>query len=334
MIPPSVAVFEKAQHVWISKAISVACDLNIADILVMGPKKIEEIAATTHTNEQALYRLLRALASEGIFKESKGFIFSNTALSKGLANGKGSMKNMIRHQFNPTNWEIIGKLDFAISTGKSAAIEILGTDVFSHLEKNPDKNELYNKAMTDTSALSSAAFLAAYSFKNHNLIVDVGGGEGYLLSIILNKHKPLRGIVFDLPHVVKAAAANFSKFGLNDRVTIAEGDFFNTVPKGGDVYIMKNILHAFDDQLCKNILENIAKAMEKGATLLIMEAVIEENNQPAFGKLVDLQMLISTNGGKERTKKEFEVLLKNSGFMLKKVIPTVSPFSIVEGRKL
>ncbi len=333
MVPPSVAVFEKSQYFWISKAIGVVCDLNVADLLVSGPKKIEKIAEATHTNDQALYRLMRALAGEGIFKEYPGRIFSNTALSKGLADGKGSMKNMIRHQFNPTNWDIIGKLDFSISTGKSAANELFGTDVFSHLQKNPDKNELYNKAMTDTSALSSAAFLASYSFKNHKLIVDIGGGEGYLLSIILNKHPHLKGIVFDLPHVVKSAPENFSKFELGDRVKAVEGDFFKSVPTGGDVYIMKNILHAFDDTLCLSMLETIGNSIEKGTKLLIMEAVIEENNQPGFGKLFDLQMLIGTNGGKERTQKEFETLLGKSGFGLKRVIPTVSPFSIVEAIK-
>ena len=333
LMPSTVIVYEKAQAFWMSKAIGVAGDLNIADMLVPGPMKVEEIALATHTNPNALYRLMRALAGEGIFKESKDRVFSNTNLSKGLAEVKGSMKYMIRHQVNETNWKIIGNLGYSISTGKSAAREILGTDAFSHLEKNPEINELYNRAMTDTSALSSAAFLAAYSFKNSKLIVDIGGGEGYLLSMILKKYKQLNGIVFDLPHVVKAAVQNFKKFGVGDRANAVEGDFFNAVPSGGDIYVMKNILHAFDDEVCISLLENIGKAMERGTKLLIMEAVIEENNKPAYGKMFDLQMLIGTDGGKERTQKEFETILKNSRFTLKKVIPTVSPFSIVEAIK-
>jgi hypothetical protein len=333
MVPPSVAVYEKAQGFWIAKAIGVACDLNIADLLVSGPKKIEEITAASNTDEQALYRLMRALAGEGIFKESAGRIFANTALSTGLSEGTGSMKYMIRHQFNETNWAIIGKLGSSIATGKSAAREIVGTDAFSHLERNPDKNELYNKAMTNTSALSAAAFLAAYSFKKHRLIVDVGGGEGYLLTVILNKYKHLRGIVFDLPHVVNPAKENYRKFGLGERATAVAGNFFDSVPTGGDVYIMKNILHAFDDKFCISLLENIGKAMERGTKLLIMEAVIEANNKPAYGKMFDLQMLIGTDGGKERTQKEFESILNKSGFIFKKVIPTVSPFSILEAVK-
>jgi hypothetical protein len=334
MVPASVAVYEKAQYFWMSKAIGVACDLNIADILRTGPKKIEELALASQTNEQALYRLMRALASEGIFKETPGKVFSNTSLSLGLTEGEGSMKNMIKHQLNETNWSIIGKLGYSIATGKPAAREILGTDIFSHLEQNPEKNELYNKAMTDTSALSSAAFLAAYSFKKSKLIVDVGGGEGYLLSNILTRYKHLRGIVFDLPHVVRASSGNFKKFGLEDRSNAVEGDFFDKIPSGGDAYILKNILHAFDDNLCIRLLKNLNDAIAAGTKLLIMEAVIEENNKPAYGKLIDLQMLVGMDGGKERTKNEFEVLLGKSGFRLKKVIPTVSPFSIVEAIKI
>jgi hypothetical protein len=333
MVPANVAVFEKSQAFWIAKAIGVTCELNISDKLISGPMKIEEIALATNTNPHALYRLMRALAGEGVFKESKGRVFSNTRLSKGLTKGRGSMKYMIRHQFNETNWKIIGNLGQSILTGKSAAREIFGTDAFSHLEKNPEKNELYNKAMTNTSALSSAAFLAAYSFKNCKFIVDVGGGEGYLLSMILNKYKHMNGIVYDLPHVVKAADQNFRKFGVGERAILEAGNFFNTVPAGGDVYIMKNILHAFDDEVCRGLLENVGRAMQRGNKLLIMEAVIEENNSPAYGKMFDLQMLIGTDGGKERTQKEFESILKKSGFRLMKVIPTVSPFSIVEAVK-
>lgn len=154
-----------------------------------------------------------------------------------------------------------------------------------------------------------------------------------MLSIILDKYKQLQGIVYDLPHVVEAAHENFRKFGLEDRIQAVAGDFFSVVPAGGDVYIMKNILHAFDDQICKRLLDNVSRVMESGSKLLLMETVIEENNKPSYGKLFDLQMLIGTDGGKERTQKEFESVLKNSGFRLKKVIHTISPFSIVEGVK-
>jgi hypothetical protein len=334
LLPPTVVVYEKAQGFWISKAIGVACNLNIADLLITGPLKIEEIARLTNTNEQNLYRVMRALAGDGIFKESSGRIFANTALSRGLTDGKDSMKYMIQHQLNDTNWEIIGKLEYSVKTGKCASKEILGTDIFNHLEKNSEKNVMYNKAMSNTSALSSAALLAAYSFKKNSVIVDVGGGDGSLLAMILLKHKQQKGILFDLPHVVETAKERFQKLGLDKRTTVISGDFFKLIPSGGDIYIMKNILHAFDDETCSRILENISNVMHKGEKLLIMEAVIDANNKPAYGKLIDLQMLIGTDGGRERTQKEFESLLNQTGFKLIRVKTTVSPFSVLEAIKL
>lgn len=332
-IPPTVVVFEKAQQIWIAKALGVACEMNLADFLKSGPKKIEEIAKESNTHTLSLYRLMRALAGEGIFKESQGRVFSNTRLSEALTSKAGSMKYMIQHQMNETNWRIIGKLDYSIATGQNAAREVLGTNIFDHLAKNPEKNELYNKAMTNTSALSSAAILAAYSFRDFKCAVDIGGGEGHLLANILKKNGHLRGILFDFAHVVKNAGTTFDQSGTGDRVQIVPGNFFETIPEGGDAYIMKNILHAFDDPTCIGLLKNIRNNMKNKARLLIIETVISENNKPEFGKLFDLQMLLGTDGGKERTQKEFQFILEEAGFRLKRVIPTVSPFSIVEAVK-
>jgi len=333
LVPSSVAVFEKAEGFFISKAIGVACELNLADILSSGPKHIKDIAEASNTHEQFLYRLMRALASEGIFKECNERVFTNTSMSKALAEGKGSMKHMIEHQMNETSWEIVGLLKSSVKTGKNVAREKLGMDIFEHLSKDKEKNELYNKAMTNTSALSSAAFLAAYDFEGLKIIVDIGGGQGYLLSIILHKYKKLQGIVFDLPHVVIKAESNFKKFGVENRAEIIEGNFFENIPVGYDAYIMKNILHAFDDETSIDILKSIHDAAIENGKILIVEAVIGEDNKPAFGKIFDLQMMIGTDGGKERTQKEFEFLLKKAGFKFKRVIHTVSPFSIVEAIK-
>jgi hypothetical protein len=332
-MPSSVAVFEKAQEIWIAKALGVACELNLADILRSGPKKIQDIAAITNTHSQSLYRLMRALSGEGIFKELPGRIFMNTKLSEALTNEPGSMKFMIQHQMNETNWNIIGKLNYSIKTGENAAQQVLGTNIFDHLSKNPGKNELYNKAMTNTSDLSSTAILSAYSFQNLKKIVDIGGGEGHLLASILLKHKKAEGILFDFEHVVATASNTFERTGTANRVQIMGGNFFVTIPAGGDAYIMKNILHAFDDPTCTGLLKNICKAMNPGAKLLVIETVISENNKPEFGKLFDLQMLLGTDGGKERTRPEFDDILMQSGFKLKRVVQTVSPFSIVEAEK-
>lgn len=330
LVPSSVAVFEKAQKLWIAKAMGVACQLNLADIIGSGFMSVDALSKETNTDSTSLFRLMRALASDGIFREIKPGVFVNTSLSKALMEGDGSMKYMISHQMNKTNWEILNELRYSIDTGQSSAVKVLGTDIFDHLRNTPEKNELYNKAMTNTSNISAAAVISAYDFSGIQKLVDIGGGEGYLLSAILSQHSTMKGIVFDFEHVVKNADKNFKCFSVEERAEAIAGDFFKTIPKGGDAYFMKNIIHAFDDITCIRLLNNVRKTMNQGSRLLIMETVIENNNMPSFGKIFDLQMLLGTRGGKERTDREFEDILIESGFRLKRIINTVSPFSIIE----
>jgi hypothetical protein len=333
MVPPTVAVFEKAQQTWLAKSINVACELNLADILKAGPKSISEIARECHSHEESLYRLMRALAGEGIFREMPGKVFSNTRLSAALTDDEGSMKFMIRHQLHDANWEMIGLLNHSVTTGENAARKVLGAGIFDYLSQHPEKNELYNKAMTNTSDLSASAILSACSFRRFKTIVDIGGGEGRLLAKILQKNSKAQGILFDFPHVVAGADKTFDRTGTGNRIRIMGGNFFEDIPPGGDCYLMKNILHAFDDETCIGLLKTISRRMDRQARLLIIEAVISENNKPEFGKLFDLQMLLGTDGGKERTRREFDNILSQAGFRLKKVIRTVSPFSVVEAVK-
>jgi len=331
LIPANVAVFEKAQQFWIAKAIGVACELNIADIIDSDHKSINEIADKCDADPDSLYRLMRALASDGIFKETDKKTFINTPQSNALKDGKGSMKYMIEHQMGKTNLEMLPELTNSIKTGKSAAYKLFGTDIFVHLKNHPDKNELYNKAMTNTSDIFSEVFVAYYDFSGIKKLIDIGGGEGYLISRILTDYPDMLGVVFDQPHVVKTASNIFEKFGVKNRAEAIAGSIFEKIPSGGDGYIMKNILHIFDDETCIRILRNIKSSMPANGKLLIAETVISEDNKPEFGKLFDLQMLIGTEGGKERTRKEFEDILNEAGFKLNRIIDTVSPFSIVEG---
>ena len=333
-VPPSMAVFEKAQGFWIAKAISVACELNLAEIVAGNEKSIEDIANASKTDSSALYRLMRALASEGIFEEIRPKIFKNNKFSNALKEQPGNLKNMIMHQLNQTNWDVVNELKYSVSSGTNAAQKLLGTDIFTHLENTPEKNKLYNKAMSETSGLSSAAIVSAYSFKGIDILADIGGGEGALLYTILQKHPSLEGILFDFPHVVKTAEEMADKFKVQERVKIISGSFFESGLPKADAYLMKNILHAFDDETCVSLLRSIGKAMNTTGKILIIEAVINEDNKPAFGKLFDLQMLIGSENGKERTENEFRSIFKKAGFKLHKVVKTVSPFSIIEGVKI
>ncbi|MCB2208092.1 MAG: hypothetical protein KQH67_07315 [Bacteroidetes bacterium] len=333
-VPSNMAVFEKSQGFWIAKAISVACELNLAEIVGNTTKNIEEIADKAGANKAALYRLMRALASEGIFKETETRNFKNTPLSNALREQPGHLKNMIMHQLNSTNWEVVNEMKYSVITGQNAAQKLFGSDIFTHLENTPEKNALYNKAMTETSRLSSASIASAYSFRNINTLTDLGGGEGMLLYTILQKNEKIKGILFDLPHVVATAAQLAKDYHVENRVQIIPGSFFKDNLPDSDAYLLKNILHAFDDATCISLLKSIHRAMTGKGKILVVEAVVGENNKAEFGKMFDLQMLIGTENGKERTKNEFRNIFEAAGFRLNRVIKTVSPFCIVEGVKI
>ena len=332
-VPANMAVFEKARGFWIAKSIGVACELNLAEIIGEQELSVEEIAKQSNTDPSALYRLMRALSSEGIFKETKSKVFQNSDYSHALIEAPGNLKNMILHQMSQSNWQLVNELKTSVISGKNSAQKLFGTDIFTHLQINPEKNEIYNKAMSETSLLASASIVSAYSFNGIDTLADIGGGEGMLLCTILQKNKALKGILFDLPHVVETAAEMVKDFGLEDRIKIVEGSFFETALPTADTYLMKNILHAFDDEICIQLLKLLGKFMIGKGKILLVEAVIENNNKEAFGKMLDLQMLIGTENGRERTEAEFSRLFEAAGFRLNRVVKTVSPFCVIEGIK-
>ena len=305
--PAGMAVFEKSQGFWLSKALGVACELNLAEIIGDKEMDVQEIARKANAAPQALYRLMRALAGECVFKETKSGFFKNTKLSYALREAPGNPKYMILHQLNDMNWTLVNELKSSVVTGKSSAFKVFGTDAFSHLENSPEKNELYNKAMTATIGLLSNAVVSAYSFK---------------------------GILFDLSHVVATAGKIAGEYGVKDRVEIIPGNFFDMDIPVADAYLLKNILHIFDDETCVLLLKRIGQVIPEEGKILILETVIQPDNKPHFGKMFDLEMLLGTERGKERTEEEFRQLFKEAGFKLTRVVKTVSPFSVVEGRKI
>jgi hypothetical protein len=333
-VPANMAVFEKTQGVWIAKAIGLACELNLSEIVGSETKTVEEIARQSNTNPSALYRLMRALASEEIFKEVGPKVFINNKFSNALMEGSGNLKNMILHQTSKSNWELINELKYSVISNNSAAQKLFGSDIFTHLENTPEKNEMYNKAMSETSWLSSASIVSAYTFKGIDTLADIGGGEGMLLCTILQKNKSIKGILFDLPHVVETAGEMVKGFHLEDRIQIVAGSFFKDKLPEADAYLMKNILHAFDNKSCIRLLTSIGESMPGKGKILIVDTVIGENNKAEFGKMFDLQMLIGTEEGKERTEAEFRTIFEAAGFSLSRVIKTVSPFCVIEGIKV
>jgi len=327
---PNIAIVEMVQSFYVSKAIGVAAELNIAEHLTQCDRDISELAGLTNTDEESLYRLMRMLASQGIFKEKKKRLFSQNRLSKTMIDRTDSMRYMIMHLANPVNWQLFNELNQVVKTGHNASEKILGMKVFEFLEKNPNNNKIYNTAMTNSSLMLSYAILSKYPFKKAECIVDIGGGEGTLLSMILIKNPALKGVLFDLPHVIKNAEKNFKKYNLSERVELLTGSFFETIPDGGDIYLMKNIIHNLSDQQAIDILLKIKNILSPKGRILIIESVISHKNRYSFAKLFDIQMMVSQDGGKERTKEEYSRIVNNAGLKINQIVQTVAPFSLIE----
>ena len=309
-----------------SQAVYVAAKLGIADLLVDGPKPVDQLAKATETDAPSLYRVLRALASLGIFTEQDNQIFAMTPTAEPLRSDvPNSLRDVAIFMGEDWHWEVWGKTLHSVRTGKSAWAQIHDGEVFEYFEKNQEAANIFNRAMSSFSGLATKAVVEAYDFTGIEKLIDIAGGHGRLLTGVLEAHPSMRGVLFDLPHVI-AGARETAK---NDRLEFATGDFFASVPSGGDAYIMKHIIHDWDDERALAILKNIRKAMNPGGRVLVVEAVIAQGNNQDFGKLLDIEMLVSP-GGKERTAAEYEDLFSRAGLRLTRIVPTKSPYSVIE----
>jgi hypothetical protein len=283
-------------------------------------------------NENALYRVLRSLASAGIFRETEARNFVNTDYSAVLrSNAPNSMRNGAIFMGEDWHWHVWGNLLESVKTGEPAWSFTHGKDVFDYFGENPRQSEIFNNAMTDMSFGTAAPIVEAYDFSGFETFADIAGGHGYLLARILKSAPNARGVLFDLPHVIAGADKMLERENVAERVEKISGDFFVEVPSA-DGYIMKHIIHDWDNERCIKILQSINRAMNEDGKLLIAEAVVPEGNEPHYSKLLDLEMLVSP-GGVERTANEYAELLSRAGFRMTRIIPTKSPFSIIEAVK-
>lgn len=328
-MPPEAFLTQLAFGAMMTQALYVAAKLGVADLLAAGPRSVSELAAETGTHERSLYRVLRSLASVGVFAETGAKVFSNTAYSEPLRSGvQGSMRSGVIFMGEEWHWRVWGDMEYSVRTGKPAWGHTHGAEVFDYFAANPRQAEIFNGAMTDMSTAVAPVVVEAYDFSGFRKLVDIAGGHGYLLSQILKATPGLEGILFDVPQVVDGAPALLEREGVADRVERVAGDFFASVPSA-DAYIMKHIIHDWDDERAVTILSNIRRAMEPGAKVLIVETVVPEGGGPHYSKLLDLEMLTSP-GGAERTAEEYAALLSRAGLRLTRVTPTRSPFSIIE----
>jgi hypothetical protein len=328
-LPAPVALLRMMIGYWISKALNVAAELGLADLLRNDPRSSDELADACGADPAALYRLLRALASVGVFTEVEGRRFALTPLAELLRSDvPGSMRALAR-MYGSEQYRAWNGLLESVRTGEPAFERTFGASYFDYLAQNPESGAVFNEAMTGWTTQVADAAVAAYDFAGLDTIVDVGGGHGLLLATILRAHPKVRGVLFDLPHVVAGAQPLLEAAGVADRCTVVSGDFFVSVPEGGDAYLLAQILHDWDDERCRTILQNCSRAMLPDGRLLVVEQVLPPANEPSLGKWIDLHMLVLLTG-RERTEAEYRALLEAVGFDLTRVIPTQSGAGIVE----
>ncbi len=313
---------------WITQGIWVAAELGIADLLAEGPQSAEQLALRTQTRPDPLYRVLRALASVGVFCEDTQGRFLQTPLSELLRTDvPGSQRAfgiMIGAEFHQA-W---GKLLHSVRTGEPGFEKRFGVHCFQYLVGHPDRHSIYDTAMGAFGKGETGPVLDAYDFARFRTVADVGGGSGLLLAAILERHASVRGILFDLPPVADRARQAFAGSSLADRYRIEGGDFLVSIPAGADAYVMQHIIHDWEDSDAIAILENCRKAMGPQAKVLLIEMVIPKGNDPCFGKWLDLMMLLVR--GRERTEEQYGRLFAAAGLELQRVIPTVGEVSIIE----
>jgi O-methyltransferase domain/Dimerisation domain len=317
----------------VSRMISVAAELGIADLLADGPRTCDELAAASQTHAPSLYRLLRALASIGIFSEVDDHRFELTPLAQPLRSGiRGSLRSLALLLNDDWFWQLFRDLPYSVRTGEPATEHLWGKSLFAYFAEHPESARVFDEGMASRHDEANKALATGYDFSAIRTLVDVGGGNGSLLVTVLDAHPELRGVLFDLPHVVETAAARLAAAGMAERCSVVGGSFFESVPPGGDAYVLSNVLHDWDDERASTILRNIHRAMAgRGRLLVVNEQVIPPANEPHPGKLGDITMLLI--GGRERTEAEWRNLFADSGFALKRIVslPSRTGVGVIEG---
>lgn len=332
-MPPDAVLSQILFAPVIQKGVFVAAKLGIPDLIARESRTAEDLAEKTGTHAPSLYRVLRTLASAGVFAENGGGKFGLTPISELLrSDAPGSMRDFAIMIGSRWMWQAWNELEYSVETGAVAHEKVQGMSSFEFFAANEEAGRVFNRAMTSFTLSSAPAVVEAYDFSGFDKLVDIAGGHGLLLAAILKANPNLRGILFDLPFVIEGAGDLLEKESVAERVELATGDFFESVPAGVDAYLMKHIIHDWDDEKSVTILKNIRAAMRDDGKVLIVEMVVPGANEPHPAKALDLVML-TMEGGKERTAEEYEKLLADAGLRLTRIVPTRSPYGIVEAVK-
>ncbi|WP_035604842.1 methyltransferase [Haloferula sp. BvORR071] len=328
--PPHAQLIQMGSAHWISKIVYAAAKLGLADHLAPGPKSAVELAGPTGTHAPSLHRLMRTLASLGILTHREENRFALTPLGEALKTGApGAARATLLTFGGPTFVAGFENIMHSLETGGTGFEKAMGMPAFEYLSQHPEEASLFSETMVGFHGAEPAAVAAAYDFSGFGTIVDVGGATGNLLAAALNSAPHARGILFDMPHVVKEAPPLLKDRGIGDRVTIEGGSFFESVPTGGDAYMLSHVIHDWSEEQCLTILGNCRKVMKPDGKLLLIEMVLPSDDSPHPGKILDIVMLVLP-GGQERTAEEYAALLAKAGFRLNRVVPTASAVSVVE----
>lgn len=305
----------------ISQAIYVVAQLGIPDLLADGPREIDELARATESHPPSLRRVLLFLAGVGVLDKVGPQRFALTPMGALLRTGvPGSVRPSVLFSLAESHWRPWGHLLHTVRTGETAFDHAHGMGLFEYLESHPAVSAAFNAGMLGNSPGHARLVAAAYDFSRMNLVVDVGGGRGRLLATILERYPRLRGILFDQPHVIADARPTFDELGVADRCELVGGSFFDSVPTGGDVYVLRNIIHDWDDDQAVAILMSCRRSMTDGARLVLVERYLATDPHEAhLVRHADLEMLVNV-GGRERTADEYAALLDRGGLRLTQTI--------------
>lgn len=327
---PSGQIAQMLTGYWMSQMVYLAAKLDLAGLLKQGPRTADDLAAATKMHPGALYRTLRGLASLGVFAEQEGRKFVNTPASEALLDGVPGSQRAMAIMTGEEHYKAWGEFLYSVQTGKPGFDKVYGTRPFDYLSKHPEQGANFDAAMTSVHGRETPAMIAAYDFHGVGTLCDIGGGNGSLIIATLLKHPAIQGILYDLAPVIERSQKHVDAAGLTSRCRCLTGNFFKSVPPGADTYLMRHIIHDWNDEECVTILKNVRKVIPANGRLMVLESVIPPGNDSMFGKLLDLNMLVIP-GGMERTEAEYRALFAATGFRLSRIVPTTTEVSIIEG---
>lgn len=329
-LSPKIAVTQMILGYVTSKAIHTAARLNIADLIAAnGPMNCSELSEKSGAHVESLYRLLRALASIGIFQEARDGKFSLTPMAECLTEHSPDSLKAMSLSTGSVFYKAYEEFPFAVQTGEGGFKKAFGVPIFDYLTNNPAEGKLFDRMMTDFHGDETEPMVNTYDFSVFKTVVDVGGGNGSVISAVVNKNRSVSGVLYDLPDVIKRSKENIAAWGLSDRIRMESGSFFESVSRGGDAYILRHIIHDWNDKDAVTILTNCRKAMNAGGKVLVVEAVIPKGNDANPFKWLDLTMLMI--GGKERTEEQFDNVFSEAGLKLNRIVPFTPVMNVVEG---